>query len=72
MENKCANRGILFDISCGNSACSGHHNERVGDVGAYCDANERDAVVFLRDLSPSLLSSLDDFDLAEYSILKFF
>ena len=62
MANKCTNCGILFDISCVNSACSGHHNERVGDLCAYCVANQREDRLFLRNLAPSLLSSLEAFE----------
>ena len=62
MENKCTTCGILFDIPCVASACPGHHNERVGDICAYCDANERDGVLLLRNLAPSILSSLEDFE----------
>ena len=62
MENKCTTCGILFDIPCVAYACPGHHNERVGDMCEYCDANERDDVLFLRNLAPALGSSLEDFE----------
>ena len=63
MENKCAICSILFDVSCPNPLCSGHHNGSVGDICAYCATNEREEVLFLRNLHPSLLSSLEDFEL---------
>jgi len=62
MENKCTNCGILFDIPCVTYGCLGHRNERVGDICAYCDVNERENVLFLRTLSPALFSSLEAFE----------
>ena len=61
MQKKCAICSILLDIQCANLVCSGHHNESVGDICAYCAANEREIVLFLH-LSPALLSSLEDFE----------
>ena len=63
MENKCAICSILFDVPCPNPLCAGHHNESVGDICAYCATNEREEGLFLRNLHPSLLSSLEDFEL---------
>ena len=62
MQKKCAICFILLDIPCITYACPGHHNESVGDICAYCMANEREDVLFLRNLSPSLLSTLEDFE----------
>ena len=62
MQKKCTICGILLDIPCTTLACPGHHNESVGDECAYCATNEREDVLFLRHLSPSLLSSLEDFE----------
>jgi hypothetical protein len=62
MQKKCAICAILLDIPCVTVACPGHHNESVGDVCAYCVANEREEVLSLRNLSPSLVSSLEDFE----------
>jgi hypothetical protein len=63
MENKCAICSILFDVACPNPLCAGHHNASVGDICAYCASNEREEVLFLCNLHPSLLSSLEDFEL---------
>jgi len=60
MPKKCAICAILLDIPCVTVACPGHRNESVGDVCAYCVANEREDVLSLRNLSPSLVSSLED------------
>jgi len=60
MPKKCAICAILLDIPCVTVACPGHHNESVGDMCAYCVANEREEVLALRHFSPSLVSSLDD------------
>jgi hypothetical protein len=62
MPKKCAICAILLDIPCVTVACPGHRNESVGDVCAYCVANEREEVLSLRHLSPSLVSSLEDFE----------
>ena len=62
MPKKCAICGILLDIPCVTVACSGHHNESVGDVCAYCVANERENVLSWRNLSLSLVSSLEEFE----------
>ena len=62
MEKKCTICCILLDVPCVTLACPGHHNESVGDICAYCAANEREEVLFLRNLSPGLLSSLEDFE----------
>ena len=62
MQNKCALCSILLDITCVTLACPGHHNESVGNICAYCAANEREAVLFLRHLAPSLFSTLEDFE----------
>ena len=62
MQKKCALCCILLDIPCVTLACPGHHNESVGDVCAYCAANEREDVLFLRNLAPCLFSSLEDFE----------
>ena len=62
MPKKCAICAILLDIPCVTVACPGHRNESVGEVCAYCAAHEREEVLSLRHLSPSLVSSLDDFD----------
>jgi len=62
MPKKCAICAILLDIPCVTVACSGHHNESVGDVCAYCVANERENVLSWRNLSLSLVSSLEEFE----------
>jgi hypothetical protein len=62
MQKKCAICFILLDVPCVTSACPGHHNESVGDVCLYCVTNERDEVLSLRNFSPSILSSLEDFE----------
>ena len=62
MPRKCALCSILLDIPCVTLACRGHHNESVGDICAYCAANEREEVLFLRHLAPSLFSTLEDFE----------
>ena len=62
MEKKCAICGILLDMPCPAFACPGHRNESVGELCAYCATNERDEVLSLRNLSPSLVSSLEDFE----------
>jgi hypothetical protein len=62
MPKKCAICAILLDIPCVTVACPGHRNESVGDVCAYCVANEREDGLSLRNLSPSLVSSLEDFE----------
>ena len=43
MPKKCRNCSILLDIPCVTLGCPGHHNESVGEVCAYCAANEREA-----------------------------
>ena len=63
MEKKCAICGILLDMPCPAFACPGHRNESVGELCAYCATHERDEVLSLRHLSPSLVSSLEDFEL---------
>ena len=63
MQKKCAICGILLDIPCTTPACPGHRNESVGDICAYCAANEREEVLFLRNSAVSILSSLEDFEL---------
>ena len=60
MAKQCALCGMLLDRPCPACACPGHRNERVGELGAYCATNARDAGLSLRHLSPSLVSSLDD------------
>jgi hypothetical protein len=62
MQKKCALCFILLDIPCVTLACPGHRNESVGDMCAYCAANEREEVLSLRNFSPSILSSLEDFE----------
>jgi hypothetical protein len=62
MQDKCVICGILFGVPCPNPVCSGHHNESVGDMCAYCAGDEREDVLVLRNFAPSLLSSLEDFD----------
>jgi hypothetical protein len=59
---KCAICGILLDVPCVTSACPGHRNESVGDICAYCVANEREDGRFLRTLAPSVFSTLEDFE----------
>ena len=63
MEKKCAICHILLNVPCPVAGCSGHHNESVGDVCAYCAANEREEVLLLPDYAPSILSSLEGFEL---------
>lgn len=62
MRKKCTICSILLDIPCITLACPGHHNESVGDVCAYCARNEREDVLFFRNLFPSMLSNLEDFE----------
>jgi hypothetical protein len=62
MEKKCAICSILLDVLCTASGCPGHRNESVGDICAYCAANEREEVLLLRNLAPSLVSSLAGFE----------
>jgi hypothetical protein len=62
MQNKCAICNILLDIPCTVPGCPGHRNESVGDICAYCADNEREDVLSLRNLSLSVVSSLEDFD----------
>jgi hypothetical protein len=62
MQKKCANCYILLDIACVTLACPGHHNESVGNICAYCAANEREDMLFLHHLAPSLFSTLEDFE----------
>jgi hypothetical protein len=49
-------------MPCPAFACPGHRNESVGELCAYWATNERDEVLSLRNLSPSLVSSLEDFE----------
>ncbi len=60
MPKKCSICGILLDVPCANSVCTGHQNESIGNVCAYCVTNERDKILNLRDLSSLFLSSLAD------------
>jgi hypothetical protein len=62
MEPKCTVCGILVDVPCMVPGCPGHRNESVGDRCAYCAANERQEVPFLRDVVPSMFSTLGDFE----------
>jgi hypothetical protein len=62
MEKKCVICHILLDIACVAPGCPGHHNESVGDTCAYCATHERDTGFFLRNLPPSIMSSLEDFE----------
>jgi hypothetical protein len=49
MALKCTVCGILLDVPCTVPGCPGHRNESVGDRCAYCAANERQEVPYLRD-----------------------
>ena len=60
MEAKCTVCGILLDVPCLVPGCPGHCNESVGDRCAYCAANARQKVPCLRDVVPSLFSTLGD------------
>ena len=60
MPKKCLNCSILLDIPCVTLGCPGHHNESVGEVCAYCAANEREAALFFDNLAPCIVSSLED------------
>ena len=62
MQKKCLNCSILLDIPCVTLACPGHHNESVGEVCAYCAANEREEVLFLPNFAPSLFASFEEFE----------
>jgi hypothetical protein len=62
MEAKCTVCGILLDVPCLVPGCPGHRNESVGDLCAYCAANARHEVPCLRDVVPSLFSTLGDFE----------
>lgn len=62
MAKKCAICTILLDVPCPHPLCPGHHNESVGDMCAYCASNEREEVPFSAYLTPSLWSSLEDFE----------
>jgi hypothetical protein len=62
MQKKCALCFIICDIPCRSLGCAGHHNESVGNICAYCATNERENMLFFHP-TPSLLSSLEDFDL---------
>ena len=52
MQKKCTNCSILLDIPCVTLACPGHHNESVGEICAYCAANEREDGLFFHNLVP--------------------
>ena len=60
MPKKCRNCSILLDIPCVTLGCPGHHNESVGEVCAYCAANEREAAFFFDNLASCIVSSLED------------
>jgi hypothetical protein len=62
MPKKCLNCSILLDIPCVTLACPGHHNESVGEVCAYCAANEQEDRLFCNNVTPSLVSGLEDFE----------
>ena len=62
MQKKCLNCSILLDIPCVMLACPGHHNESVGEVCAYCAANEREEVLYIHTFAPSMLASFEDFE----------
>ena len=62
MQKKCTICSILLDIPCITLACPGHHNESVGEVCADCASNEREDVLFFRDLYPSTLSIIEYFE----------
>ena len=62
MEKKCALCSILLDVLCPVPGCPGHFNESVGDLCAYCANNQREEGLLLRNLAPSLVSSLEGFE----------
>jgi hypothetical protein len=58
MPKKCALCGILLDAPCTNPACSGHRNERRGELCVYCATNERKNTLFLWERSRFFVSGL--------------
>ena len=60
MPRKCAMCGIILDMPCSNSACSGHLNESMGEVCVYCATNERQNTRFLWERSRFFASGLAD------------
>jgi hypothetical protein len=62
LETKCTVCGILLDVPCMVPGCPGHRNASVGDLCAYCAANARQEVPCLREMIPSLFSTLGDFE----------
>lgn len=62
MEAKCTVCGMLLDVPCMVLGCPGHRNESVGDRCAYCAANDRQEVPCLREVVPSIVSTLGDFE----------
>jgi hypothetical protein len=58
MDKKCASCGIRLDVPCTHPACDGHHNERRGEVCAYCAMNERENRLFMQERSNPFRSSL--------------
>src|SRR4030095_11728365 len=59
MSKKCAVCSSVLDVLCPVPGCPGHYHESVGDRCAYCAHNQREAVLLLRNLAPSLVSSLE-------------
>lgn len=60
MGKKCASCRIFLDVPCTNPACDGHHNESMGDICVYCATNEREAMLYVRELSTLFFSSLGE------------
>jgi hypothetical protein len=60
MGKKCVNCGIFLDVPCTNPTCSGHQNESIDDMCVYCVTNQREEMLYVRELSTLLFSSLGD------------
>ncbi len=57
MGKQCASCRIFLDVPRTHPACDGHHNESIGDMCVYCATNEREAMLYGRELSPLFFSS---------------
>ena len=65
MPKKCTLCGIILDVPCTNPSCSGHRNERWGEVCVYCATEERKNTRFLWERSRFFVSGLAEMGYGE-------
>jgi hypothetical protein len=60
MPKRCTSCSILLDVPCLNPVCEGHQNDSIGDRCRYCATNQREALLYSRDVPGLFFSSLGD------------